>query len=86
MGAMSPILPAGGIRMDPPSGWFIYVKLVARKPLKAHVYLRAKLVQRMASEGGWGSAETAEIPLTAYRTMMATAAPTRDARRRGGNF
>ena len=31
------------------------VKLVARKVLKARVYLRAKLVQRMASEGGWAS-------------------------------
>ena len=52
MGVTSPIPPAGGLRMDLPSGWLMCVKLVARKPLKARVYLRAKLVQRMASEGG----------------------------------
>lgn len=63
MGAMSPVPPAGGVRMDLPSGWFICVKLVARKPLKAHVYLRAKLVQRMVNEGGWSSAAGCTLKL-----------------------
>ena len=73
MGAMSPVPPAGGVRMDLPSGWFIRVKLVARKPLKARVYLRAKLVQRMASEGGWSSAAGCTLKL--QRSPLLPTAP-----------